>query len=80
MANQKREFGPTVGFAYNLFRNTVILGGYGIFYSCYEAGPLSIPNRGNNRPFFEQTTYPSQSFLQPKCEAMFFAALDNRHH
>ena len=40
-------------------------GGYGIFYSSYEAGPLSIPNPGNNPPFFEQTNYQSGQFVQP---------------
>ena len=61
--NQKQDFGPRIGFAYNLFKNTVIRGGYGIFYSSYEAGPLSIPNPGNNPPFFEQTNYPNRSVL-----------------
>ncbi|PYT27863.1 MAG: TonB-dependent receptor [Acidobacteria bacterium] len=63
--NEKHDFGPRIGFAYNLFKNTVIRGGYGIFYSSYEAGPLSIPNPGNNPPFFNQTTYPSISPLEP---------------
>lgn len=63
--NQKHDFGPRIGFAYNMFKNTVLRGGYGIFYSSYEPGPLSIPNPGNNPPFFEQTNYPSLSFLQP---------------
>lgn len=66
--NEKHDFGPRIGFAYNLHRNTVIRGGYGIFYSSYEAGPLSIPNPGNNPPFFNQTTYPTQSFLQPNAK------------
>jgi len=66
--NEKGDFGPRIGFAYNIFKNTVVRGGYGIFYSSYEAGPLSIPNPGNNPPFFEQTTYPVQSFLQPNAK------------
>jgi hypothetical protein len=63
--NPKLDFGPRVGFAYNIFKNTVIRSGYGIFYSSYEAGPLSIPNPGNNPPFFEQTNYLNPTFLQP---------------
>ena len=31
----------------------------------YEAGPLSIPNPGNNPPFFEQANYNPVSFVQP---------------
>jgi len=63
--NQKLDFGPRVGFAYNMFKNTVIRGGYGVFYSSYEAGPLSIPNPGNNPPFFEQANYNPVSAIQP---------------
>jgi len=62
--NQKHDFGPRVGFAYNVFKNTVIRGGYGIFFSSYEAGPLSIPNPGNNPPFFEQANYNAVSAVQ----------------
>jgi hypothetical protein len=62
--NQKLDFGPRIGFAYNIFKNTVIRGGYGVFYSSYEAGPLSIPNPGNNPPFFEQANYNSISAVQ----------------
>jgi hypothetical protein len=63
--NQKLDFGPRIGFAYNIFKNTVLRGGYGVFYSSYEAGPLSIPNPGNNPPFFEQANYNSISAVQP---------------
>ncbi len=63
--NEKHDFGPRIGFAYNILKNTVIRGGYGIFYSSYEAGPLSIPNPGNNPPFFVQTTYAPLSSVQP---------------
>lgn len=63
--NQKHDFAPRVGFAYNMFKNTVVRGGFGVFYSSYEAGPLSIPNMGNNPPFFEQANYNTVSFTQP---------------
>ena len=63
--NQKLDFAPRVGFAYNIFKDTVIRGGFGVFYSSYEAGPLSIPNPGNNPPFFEQANYNTVSFTQP---------------
>jgi Carboxypeptidase regulatory-like domain/TonB dependent receptor len=55
--NRKLDFAPRFGFAYNIAPHTVIRGGYGLFYSSYESGPLSIPNPGNNPPFFEQTNY-----------------------
>jgi hypothetical protein len=63
--NEKGDFGPRIGFAYNMFKNTVIRGGYGLFYSSYEAGPLSIPNPGNNPPFFSQTVYQPISSVEP---------------
>jgi hypothetical protein len=61
--NNKLNFAPRFGFAYNLFPHTVIRGGYGVFWSSYEAGPLSIPNPGNNPPFFEQTNYNQSSVV-----------------
>jgi hypothetical protein len=36
--NQKADFAPRIGFAYNIFKDTVIRGGFGVFYSSYEAG------------------------------------------
>ena len=63
--NQKDDFGPRIGVAYNLFSKTVLRAGYGVFYSSYEAGPLSIPNMGNNPPFFEQSNYNVLSPLIP---------------
>jgi Carboxypeptidase regulatory-like domain len=63
--NPKNNFGPRVGFAYNILQRTVIRGGYGLFYSSYEAGPLSIPNPGNNVPFYLQATFNASSLVVP---------------
>ena len=62
--NRKLGFAPRVGFAYQVAPHTVIRSGYGLFYSSYEAGPLSIPNPGNIPPFFEQTNYNPLSVTQ----------------
>ena len=44
---------------------TVIRGGYGIFYSSWEAGPLSNPNMGLNPPFYYNASFPSESLIEP---------------
>jgi outer membrane receptor protein involved in Fe transport len=61
----RNNFGPRVGFAYQLTPKTVVRAGFGIFYSSYEAGPLSIPNPGNNPPFFLQSNYERVNFAVP---------------
>ncbi len=61
----RNNFGPRVGFAYQLTKKTVIRSGFGIFYSSYEAGPLSIPNPGNNPPFYVESSWPAVSFSTP---------------
>ncbi len=61
----RNNFGPRVGFAYQLTSKTVIRSGFGVFYSSYEAGPLSIPNPGNNPPFYVESTWPAVSFSTP---------------
>jgi hypothetical protein len=63
--NNHLNFAPRFGFAYTATPKTVLRGGYGIFYSSYEAGPLSIPNPGNNPPFYVQSTYNASSVVTP---------------
>jgi len=46
------NFAPRIGFAYQLTPNTVVRGGYGIFYGGQENGPYSNPSPGFNPPFF----------------------------
>lgn len=46
----KVDFGPRVGFAYNVWEKTVIRGAYGIFYSG-EENQGGNPNRGESAPF-----------------------------
>jgi len=61
----RNNFAPRLGFAYQLTKKTVIRSGYGVFYSSYEAGPLSIPNMGNNPPFYFQSNWPAVNFTTP---------------
>ncbi len=46
----KFDFGPRVGFAYNIREKTVIRGAYGIFYGG-EENQGGNPNRGESAPF-----------------------------
>ncbi len=46
----KKDFGPRIGLAYNLVRNTVIRAGYGAFYGG-EENQGGNPNRGESAPF-----------------------------
>jgi hypothetical protein len=41
-----KNFAPRIGFAYQPFRNTVIRGGYGIFYLEYVDGNIGRPSNG----------------------------------
>ena len=59
---------PRVGFAYQLTPKTVVRSGYGIFYSSYEAGPLSIPNPANNPPFYLESRWDPVTFGVPNAD------------
>jgi len=64
----RNNWAPRVGFAYQVTPGTVIRSGYGIFYSSYEAGPLSIPNPGNNPPFYLESRWDPVTFGVPNPE------------
>jgi len=52
----KKDFGPRLGFAYNIQDKTVIRGFYGIFYGG-EENQGGNPNRGESAPFNESPTF-----------------------
>jgi len=64
----RNNWAPRFGFAYQLTSKTVLRSGYGIFYSSYEAGPLSIPNPGNSPPFFVESRFDPVAFGVPHPE------------
>jgi hypothetical protein len=47
---QKLNFGPRIGFAYQLSNKLVVRGGYGIYYGAFE-NRGGFPNLGYNYPF-----------------------------
>jgi hypothetical protein len=57
--NQKANFAPRVGFAYQFNRKLVARGGFGIFYNSFENQGYS-PNIGENYPFVYNLTYTSE--------------------
>ena len=64
----RNNFAPRIGFAYQITPKTVIRSGYGIFYSSYEAGPLSIPNPANNPPFYLESRWDPVTFGVPNTD------------
>jgi hypothetical protein len=61
----RNNLAPRVGFAYQVTPRTVVRSGYGVFYSSYEAGPLSIPNPANNPPFYLESRWDPVTFGVP---------------
>jgi hypothetical protein len=59
--NQRTNFAPRVGFAYQATPKLVVRGGFGIFYNSFENQGYS-PNIGENYPFAYKFQY-SQSSL-----------------
>jgi hypothetical protein len=66
--NQKANFAPRVGFAYQATPKLVVRGGFGIFYNSFENQGYS-PNIGENYPFAYKFQY-SQSSL-PRHQGCF---------
>ncbi|MFZ0959844.1 MAG: TonB-dependent receptor [Terriglobia bacterium] len=54
--SQKTNFGPRIGFAYQVTPKFVMRGGYGLFYNGFENRGYS-PNLGENYPFQFGITY-----------------------
>ena len=75
----KWDFGPRLGLAYQVTKNTVIRAGYGVFYGG-EENQGGSPNRGEGIPFNEtvnltRTTGAVSSFLgisDPNCTGCNF--------
>ncbi|MGD0788457.1 MAG: carboxypeptidase regulatory-like domain-containing protein [Terracidiphilus sp.] len=57
--NQKANFAPRVGFAYQITPKLVSRGGFGIFYNSFENQGYS-PNIGENYPFVYNLSYGAQ--------------------
>lgn len=60
----KTNFGPRLGFAYEIKEGTVIRGAYGIFYGA-EENEGGNPNRGENVPFNQEVRFDSANANSP---------------
>ena len=69
----KNNFAPRIGFAYQLTPETVLRGGYGIFYGGQENGPYSNPSPGFNPPFFVTQNFNSPCGAASANPALFNA-------
>ena len=63
-SSQKNNFAPRIGLAYQMTKNLVIRGGWGMFYNGFENRGYS-PNIGENYPFQFQFNYPEPNPNQP---------------
>ncbi len=61
---QKTNFAPRVGFAYQATPKLVARGGFGLFYNAFENQGYS-PNIGENYPFVYNFTYTQQNLGIP---------------
>jgi hypothetical protein len=60
MQNQKTNFSPRVGFAYQFGPKLVVRGGFGLFYNSFENQGYG-PNIGENYPFVYNFSYGPKS-------------------
>jgi Carboxypeptidase regulatory-like domain len=65
---QKTNFAPRIGFAYQAHPNTVLRGGFGIFYGGLMA--QGNTNLGSNFPFFNQANFTPPNCLQNNCPSL----------
>ncbi|HEX6908264.1 MAG TPA: TonB-dependent receptor, partial [Terriglobales bacterium] len=70
------NFAPRIGFAYQLTPNTVVRGGYGLFYGGQENGPYSNPSPGFNPPFFVTQSFNSPCGAASANPALFASGND----
>ncbi len=66
--SQKANFGPRIGFAYQAHPNTVVRGGYGIFYGGLQAEGNT--NLGDNFPFSNSASIPALSCFAGNCPSL----------
>ena len=62
---QETNFAPRVGFAFTVDPQTVLRGGFGIFYGGLE--PYGGDNIGQNHPFFTTATFPAGNCNPNNC-------------
>lgn len=72
---QKTNFAPRVGFAYLVMPNTVVRGGFGIFYGGLES--FGGGNLGNSYPFSPSATITSPSCTATSCVSLADSSLGN---